>query len=216
MNKMNWSKRELILGAAVLFVLLLLALSWFKPFSKAAQPDEDSLAWEEAKEPEETAKSEEGDPKSSEAKEAQAIVVDVKGAVRSSGVYEMEAGQRVEDVIKEAGGFRKKADKKQINLAEQVRDEMVIYVPKKGEDVKTVADGGSGKDSGSDQGGEKISLNAAEASDLEEISGIGPATAKAILDYREEHGPFKKIEDLTEVSGIGEKTMEKLKKELRL
>lgn len=212
MKRLNLSKRELVLGGVVVVVILLLALSWFKPLSKSAESD-DSVAWDEAVEPEEAAKS--ADDESDSAQEAKSVVVDVKGAVQTSGVYEVDSGKRVVDVIEEAGGFTKKADEKQINLAEQVRDEMVIYVPKQGEEVKAWS-GGGGEGGESEQGNEKIALNAAKESELEELPGVGPAKAKAITDYREEHGPFKKVEDLVNVSGIGEKTLEKLKDQLRL
>ena len=55
------------------------------------------------------------------------------------------------------------------------------------------------------QGGEKININLADSATLQELPGIGPAMAGRIIEYREENGPFARIEDLMEVRGIGEK-----------
>lgn len=144
--------------------------------------------------------------------------VDVKGAVRTPGVFTAQAGDRVIDLIAEAGNFTDKADKYQVNLAQLVEDQMVIYVPKIGEEadelsggsttVPNIATASGGASGGS---GDQINLNTATQADLETISGIGPSKATAILEYRDTVGKFKQIEDLKNVSGIGDKTFEKLK-----
>ena len=131
------------------------------------------------------------------------VLVDVKGAVVTPGVYEVSANGRVKDVIQKAGGFLEEADQAQLNLAGKVIDEMMIYVPIKGE--TTVAAGGVTAESG------LISINKADLIELQELPGIGPAKAEAIIQYREENGPFSASEDLQNISGIGEKTFEKLK-----
>jgi competence protein ComEA len=135
------------------------------------------------------------------------VLVDVKGAVVKSGVYELRQGTRVKDAIEAAGGFTDTADSKQVNLAALVQDEMVIYVPVVGEQAEN---------GGSTGGDDKISINRATSEELQEIPGIGATRAEAIIQYREEKGPFKKIEDLLEISGIGEKTLEKMKDKIRL
>ncbi|MYL63002.1 hypothetical protein GLW07_06475 [Bacillus hwajinpoensis] len=131
------------------------------------------------------------------------VLVDVKGAVVTPGVYEVSANGRVKDVIQKAGGFLEEADQAQLNLAGKVIDEMMIYVPIKGE--TTVAAGSVTAESG------LISINTADLIELQELPGIGPAKAEAIIQYREENGPFSASEDLQNISGIGEKTFEKLK-----
>ncbi len=139
--------------------------------------------------------------------------VDVKGAVQKPGVYEFITGDRVTDIIQKAGGFKNEADSKQVNMAQLVEDEMVIYIPTKGEQVdtsnQTVAE--SSGNVAADQTDGTINLNKATSEELQELPGIGPSKATAILQKREELGSFKNVEDLKEVTGIGDKTFEKLK-----
>ncbi|MGG0238376.1 helix-hairpin-helix domain-containing protein [Bacillus rhizoplanae] len=134
------------------------------------------------------------------------IIVDVKGAVHREGVYELQIGDRVKDSVEKAGGFLPEADVTKVNLAQLVQDQMMIYVPKKGEQTATVNEF-------SLQEG-KIQINTATKEQLEKISGIGPRKAENIMKYREQHGPFQKVEDLLEVDGIGEKSLEKIKDEI--
>ncbi|WAA11521.1 helix-hairpin-helix domain-containing protein [Fervidibacillus halotolerans] len=134
------------------------------------------------------------------------MMVDVKGAVNKLGVYKVEEGERIIDVIQRAGGFTDEADVDQINLSERVTDEMVIYVPKIGEEKKTpLVIGGGGKKQ------DQININDADEQLLQTLPGIGPSKAQAIVQYRKENGPFKEIEELMNISGIGEKTFEKIK-----
>ncbi|MGA9289414.1 MAG: ComEA family DNA-binding protein, partial [Anaerobacillus sp.] len=136
--------------------------------------------------------------------EMEFVMVDVKGAVKAPGVYEIEGSGRVKDVIARAGGFLKEADQTQLNLASKVADEMVIYVPIIGEN--------SSEPLGSLPAESNfISINRADLTQLQELPGIGPSKAEAIIQYREENGGFTTIEDLQNISGIGEKTFEKLK-----
>ena len=148
--------------------------------------------------------------------------VDVKGAVQAPGVFTAQAGDRVIDLIAEAGSFTDKADKDKVNLAQLVEDQMVIYVPKKGEEgvevpagaPTTVTNRSSGPTGAVDSAGGQVNLNTATQADLETLSGIGPSKATAILEYRETIGTFKQVEDLKNVSGIGDKTFEKLKESI--
>ncbi len=132
------------------------------------------------------------------------VMVDVKGAVKAPGVYEIGGDGRVKDVITRAGGFLKDADETQLNLASKVADEMVIYVPVIGEN-KTEPLGSQSAES------DVVSINRADITELQELPGIGPSKAEAIIQYREENGRFTTIEDLQNISGIGEKTFDKLK-----
>lgn len=137
-----------------------------------------------------------------------AIVVDVKGAIHYPGVYTLTTEHRVADAIEEAGGYTDEANPQLINHAQKLQDEMVIYVPKLGEEmpdpVEVTVSGGD-----STQG--KVNINTADEVGLTTLPGIGPAKAAAIIAYRTEHGPFKSIDGLKEVSGIGDKTFEQLK-----
>ncbi|WP_010630252.1 helix-hairpin-helix domain-containing protein [Sporolactobacillus vineae] len=145
------------------------------------------------------------------------LIVDMKGAVRRPGIYTMTAGDRVSDAVARAGGLTVKADENRINLAQKVADEMVIFVPEKGKKDPPQISGSPGT-TASPQGassagpaGEQININSADEQALQNLTGIGPAKAKAIIQYREQHGPFKSVDDLNNVSGIGDKSLEKIK-----
>lgn len=139
------------------------------------------------------------------------IYVDVKGEVKNPGIYKARAGERVNDIIIRAGDFTENAQPLQVNLAQTITDEMVIYVPKIGESDSTAP---IFETQGNGQSTQKIDINSAEEAELDALPGIGPSKAAAIIEYRETNGPFKSVEDLKEVSGIGEQTLLKLKEEI--
>ncbi|UTG99237.1 helix-hairpin-helix domain-containing protein [Macrococcoides canis] len=145
----------------------------------------------------------------------QNIKVDIKGAVKYSGVYDAQQGDRVHDVLKHAEVLPN-ADLDAVNLSQEVRDALVIYIPFKGEvktDKYTLYQSAGGL-SASDSGGavqNKININQAEQSELEEIPGIGPKKAQDIIKYRTDNGGFKSIEEIKEIRGVGDKTYESLK-----
>ena len=97
------------------------------------------------------------------------------------------------------------ADRKKVNLAQVVQDQMVLYVPDKMNKCRKGL---------LFQREEKVQINAASKEQLEKITGIGSRKAESILKYREEHGPFQKIEDLLEIDGIGVKSLEKIKDQI--
>ncbi|MBN8191032.1 helix-hairpin-helix domain-containing protein [Bacillus sp. NTK074B] len=139
------------------------------------------------------------------------VYVDVKGQVVSPGLYEVRQGDRLKFVIDRAGGFTEDADRKMINLAVKVTDEMMIYVPKVGEmEPQDLPVPSSGAESGQD----KLNINTASQQDFESLPGIGPSKAASFVQYREENGPFTAIEEITNISGIGDKTFEKLKEHI--
>lgn len=138
------------------------------------------------------------------------IVVDIKGQVVKPGVYQLPPDSRLNTLVALAGGLTAEADQKQLNLAMKLVDQQMIYVPHADEQVTTAAVGSVVPQGDSGQ----INLNTADSSQLQELSGIGEKKAQAIIDYREEHGSFKSVDELTEVAGIGEKTLEKLRDDL--
>lgn len=145
--------------------------------------------------------------------------VDIKGAVKTPKVVPVSSGMRVHDVIEMAGGLTAEADQSQVNLAQLVTDQMVVYVPKVGEEInpstKTLVMDSQMTESNIDNQetaqSELVNINTADATALQTLSGIGEKRATDIIAYREANGPFSRIEDLEQVSGIGEKTLEKLK-----
>ena len=139
------------------------------------------------------------------------IFVDVKGAVKHPGVFETTKDKRVKDLIEEAGGLLEDADTSTLNLSQKVKDQMVIYVLKHGEQPKQISDGGTSSSSG-----DVININTANLEQLMKISGVGKTKAEAIISYREKNGDFKKKEDITKVRGIGKATFEKIKDKIEV
>ena len=142
--------------------------------------------------------------------EEENLVVDVKGAIKSPGVYEMKLGDRVIDVIEQAGGLHENADSNNINFAMKLVDEMVLYIPIVGEELTPEPTVGGVQN----QGDGKVNLNKASEAELQTLTGVGPAKATAIIEYRDQNGGFKKVEEVMEISGIGEKTFEKFKDQI--
>lgn len=134
------------------------------------------------------------------------LLVDVSGAVRKPGVVRVNSGSRVFEAVDQAGGVSEDADLRTINLAAVVRDGQKIYIPRVGERMLE-----STENNWSNNERDKLDLNSASASSLEELDGIGVKTAEKIIAYREEHGGFRNVEELMQVSGIGAKTFEGLK-----
>lgn len=206
---MDLNKREwVIIGVAA--ALLLTVISGFYLSSSSSSIEEETLDWLQL-----TSEEEIGD-EIGDVDDNNLIVVDVKGAVVAPGVYEMNGGERMIDAIHLAGGLTADADETKVNLAALLEDEMVVYIPKLGEEMEepmftaVSARSGQSKDDG------KVAINQASSAELETLPGIGPARAAAIISYREQHGPFKTVEDLLNISGIGPKSLEKLKEHVMI
>jgi competence protein ComEA len=137
-----------------------------------------------------------------------AIIVDVAGWVREPGVYEFASGDRVIDAIDRAGGPRKGADLTSLNLAAPLTDGTQIVIPKPG----STAGGATGSSGTGTSGGTTlININSAGETELEDLPGVGPVTAAAIIDYRTQNGPFATVDDLIDVTGIGPSTLEQIR-----
>lgn len=138
---------------------------------------------------------------------AERVVVHVAGGVRVPGVYAFEAAPRVNDAIERAGGATADADLDALNLAQALADGQRVYVPTIGEvepatvlapqPVVPAAEGATEAAAG------PIDVNRATAVELEQLPGVGPATAAAIIDDRDRNGPFATVDDLDRVPGIG-------------
>ncbi|MDR0199841.1 MAG: helix-hairpin-helix domain-containing protein [Streptococcaceae bacterium] len=142
------------------------------------------------------------------------ITVDLKGAVKSPGVYKVSSEARVTDLVQAAGGLTTEADQKAINLAAKLTDGQVVYVASKGENAPAAATAASASDTSSSDASittDKVNINTADVTQLQTLSGIGAKKAQDIIDYRTQNGLFKSVTDLTKVSGFGEKTLERLK-----
>ena len=155
------------------------------------------------------------------------LVVHASGAVASPGVYRLPVGARVDDLVRAAGGLTADGDGDRVNLAALLSDGERVWVPRRGETDAPVVVAGGGTGSapgaggptggtgtsvgGATDGGPLVDLNTATAADLETLPGVGPATAAAILAYRDQNGPFRAVDDLIEVRGIGEAKLEQIR-----
>ena len=156
--------------------------------------------------------SQDGQEPAEEATPPASVVVYVSGAVMTPGLVEVPQGSRVGDALAAAGGFDETADPSALNLARVVEDGEQIDVPTRDERSaqESAATEGQGSGSGASSPASSkttglVNINTATQAELESLPGVGPSTAKKIIDDRTAHGPFKKKEDLKRVSGIGEK-----------
>ena len=174
-------------------------------------------------------------PKKKEGK-SDTVFVDIKGAVKNPGVYEISSDSRIIDVIEKAGDLKKEADTSLINLSKKVKDEMYIIIYTKEEVnnykekmtssqevVKEIeqkiicpdSDNEACITSNNSNKSSKININTASVSELSTLSGIGESKAKKIIEYREKN-KFNSIEDILNVSGIGNSLYEKIKNDIEV
>lgn len=143
------------------------------------------------------------------------IVVHVTGEVNKPGIVVLKSNSRIADAINKAGGATKEADLNQINLAYILEDGQKIYIPNKNEKIdedEYITEGnGNNIGNNSQKEGEKVNINEAMQTELEELPGIGPSLASRIIEYREQNGDFKKIEELQNVKGIGDAKYDDIK-----
>ena len=152
------------------------------------------------------------------------IVVDVDGAVAHPGLYKLPPDSRVQAALAAAGGLSPQADAHRINRAAKLHDGQKLYVLSQGESAPPLAaangqgcEGQSctsadGADAGSDAEGQGlVNINTANAAQLTQLPGVGPAIAQKIIDYRTANGPFTSVDDLTKVPGIGAAKLAQIK-----
>ncbi|MGD9793679.1 MAG: helix-hairpin-helix domain-containing protein [Acidimicrobiia bacterium] len=141
--------------------------------------------------------------------DGETIVVHAAGAVVLPGVYKMPSGARVSDLITAAGGPTIDGDPNALNLAGELRDGDRIEVPRIGQAPIGVGASASGASGG--QSPRIVNLNRGSAEELDALPGVGPATAAAIVSYREQHGPFGSVDGLLDVPGIGPAKLEAIR-----
>lgn len=164
----------------------------------------------EPQEKEEHDKSE--DDKSDEAKPRQ-IYVHITGAVNKPGLYKLDEGKRLDDLVKLCQGLKKDADTRKINLSMILEDQMRLHILAIGEEdalqESLIEDQKSGPAS-KDQGNKKVNVNKASKEELMTLPGIGEKRALDIIEYRK-NSKFRVLDDLKNISGIGDKSVEKFK-----
>ena len=181
-----------------------------EPVSEAPEPEKsnESGAYEADRSPETAAK----------------CYVYVCGAVLSPGVYEISSDKRMVDALEMAGGFTDDADRDYLNLAGMICDGMKIYVPtekevRDGYDEVPAAVGTAGAqipDAAGDTANAKININTADETELMKLSGVGQSRAGDIIEYRNTHGKFEKIEDIMLVPGIKDGMFGKIKDDIEV
>ena len=194
--KEKWESWSLTVKGAVIGGVLLLLVGVGGLFSKKEEVVEDVTVVETTMLAEKT--------EVSTTQEA-VIFVDIKGAVKNPGVYQMKVGDRVKDALDAAGGLTAEADSQKVNLAQRVEDQMLIVVSKVGEEVTEIPAGVMSKEAAKEG---KVNINTATVEELKTLKGVGEKKAEAIIEYRKKNGSFKTKEDLMKVRGIGKKLFE--------
>ena len=138
------------------------------------------------------------------------VYVHVAGAVKRPGLYRLRHGARVAAALARAGGPTRRAELTGTNLAARVQDGQQVVVPVRGQVAQAAATGATGAGGQGAPAG-RLSLATATQAQLEELDGIGPTLAARIIEYRDEHGGFRSVEELGEVDGIGEVRLEALR-----
>lgn len=134
------------------------------------------------------------------------VTIYVSGEVNNPGIVTIESDKRLYDAVEKLGGVTQNADLNRINLAIKINDEEHYIIPKIGEDNIISQDiSVNNIDTIKNEQTSKININTATIEELDNLPGVGEATANKILTYREENGMFKSIEEIKNVNGIGEK-----------
>ena len=203
----NFSKDKILIGMAI---VVLAGFGYYKSNSDNLN-DNQIQAFVDTKSTESVNKESENNTQNAEDNSTKMCQID--GCVNKPGVYPFKKEDRIKDIVEIAGGFTKDADKKSVNLAMKLKDEMKIYIPSKSETSKAQNNDTENsqivtiKDSNS---GNLVNINTADSNKLQTFPGIGPSKAKKIIEFREKN-QFKKIEEIKNVDGIGDKTFESLK-----
>lgn len=146
-------------------------------------------------------------------------VIYITGSVKVPGIYEIDPGSRIYQVIEKAGGLSSEADPVAINLALPLSDGMHVHVPSRDTESRSTSlvDSRSGvitekiHISGTGNIKDRIDINRADMNQLQSLPGIGPKTAGSIITYRKEKGFFRSVEELLKIKGIGPKKLEAIK-----
>ena len=194
--KEKWESWSLSAKAAVIGGILLILVGMGSLFSKKEESVEGTTVVETTMLVEKTEVS---------TTQETVIFVDIKGAVKNPGVYQMKVGDRVKDALDAAGGLTEEADSQKVNLAKRLEDQMVIVVPKVGEEAEEISAGVTSKEEAKEG---KVNINTATVEELKTLKGVGEKKAEAIIEYRKKNGSFKTKEDLMKVRGIGKKLFE--------
>lgn len=207
---MSDDKKDKIIYGLIIVVFILIAnfaysnnmAGIFDKSDKFSLVDEDNLDEDEDKDI---------DSKKEESTNDLIKKVYISGEINKPGVYQIKDGDRLEDLINEAGGLTDKASEKTLNLAQRLDDQMKIYIPNIDEEnsLENIDPNQAANISASSKS-ELININTASKEELMSLPNIGDKRADAIIEYRSAN-KFEKIEDIKNVTGIGDKFYEALK-----
>ena len=204
------TRAQVVLGALALVVVVALGVRWMQAqaarggaagaaatSAAGAAPDAPAVRLEPAR--------------------GRRALVHVAGAVRRPGVYRLADGARVQDAVRRAGGATSRADTGAINLAARVADGQQVVVPRRvgGAAPGGAVGGGAAGAAAVGAAAPPISLSTATLEQLDTLDGVGPATARKILDWRRQHGGFRSVDDLGQVPGIGPKRLAALRERVQ-
>ncbi len=203
MNKDIYKKGLILLAIIVIVLITVFGYIIGENNDEAVLPNEEEQDIVENKEDEENVQ------------EISTIFVDIDGAVKNPGIYELNEGERVNDAIDAAGGFTEDVNadyvSKHINKARILQDEEKLYIPKIGDDVTSIeVNSNLNNDENINTPTGKININTATKNQLSTLKGIGEAFAQRIIEKRQDK-KFNSIEDIKNVKGIGDKTFEQIK-----
>ena len=133
------------------------------------------------------------------------IVVHLSGEITVPGVYQLPVGARVDDALKAAGGVTTNGDVNRLNLAARLADGQHVIVPRKADPVTMSAT------TAASPAALRININTATVAELDGLPGVGPVTAQRIVAYRQQHGPFTRIDELREAKLVNQPTFDKIK-----
>ncbi len=208
------NKKKLIISITLIVLMIILITTYIISTNEKEEIDLNTIIFENNE------KQENVEITNTIDEEENKIAVHIIGEVKKEGIIYLEKGSRVADAIEKAGGETKEADLSKINLAYILQDGEKIYVPNKNDNITeyiTIENGNNliteGNNTSNNLKGEndKVNINTATLNELDSLPGIGPSTAQKIIDYREENGNFKTIEDLQNVKGIGDAKFEEIK-----
>ena len=176
--------------------------------------DDDNLVFENGKEDKLPSQDSVNMSKQMESKlEDKTIVVEIKGQVKKPDVYIIDENSIINDLIDLAGGVTENADLSNINRAKKLQNHEMIYIADKN-DINNDYTQATNMENGSMDNEILVDINTATTDKLKTLNGIGDSKAKSIIEYREQNGGFKSIEEIKNVTGIGDKMFEKIKESI--
>ena len=207
------NKKEFFIKIGVIFIFLIISILLIVIYSRSKEENEIYDNFFELNNIENTVVEENENNVEINQINIEKIKVYITGEVNNPGVKELEVGARIEDAIMRAGGLTEFANINKVNLAYKLEDGQKIYIPNKNENIEeyVAEENGEGIVENNNKSVGKININTADIELFCKLPGVGESLARKIIDYRDENGKFKTVDDLKNVTGIGEKKFESLK-----